>query len=211
MFCGCDPLSDTACVNPPCLGASGTPPHILALDRTVTTDDPLADLVASEQSSRLPPLRLLWKGFVCCRKLAAMGGVMAENLLDEDSPRAIAPDSEYAKDEAGTAPGDRAFRRDVEGLRAVAILTVILYHAHVPPFTGGYIGIDVFFVISGFVITGVLLRERSSTGSTSLLRADVRVSSAGQHSVQRLTASRRIASSSPDLRSDFTNSWPSCG
>ena len=91
---------------------------------------------------------------------------MAENLLDDDSPRAIAPNSEYARDEAGTAPGDRAFRPDIEGLRAVAILTVILYHANVPPFTGGYIGVDVFFVISGFVITGVLLRERSATGGT---------------------------------------------
>ena len=109
------------------------------------------------------------KDSVCCRKLAAMGGVVAENLLDQDSPRPSAPDSEYAKDEAGTAPGDRTFRPDVEGLRAVAILTVILYHAHVPPFTGGYIGVDVFFVISGFVITGVLLRERSATEGTSLL------------------------------------------
>src|SRR5580698_6326674 len=94
---------------------------------------------------------------------------MAQDLLRDDSPRASEPDSESARDEAGTAPGDRAFRPDVEGLRAVAILTVILYHAHVFPFTGGYIGVDVFFVISGFVITGVLLRERSATGRTSIL------------------------------------------
>jgi peptidoglycan/LPS O-acetylase OafA/YrhL len=72
-------------------------------------------------------------------------------------------------DEAGGAPGGRRFRPDVEGLRAVAVLLVVLYHANVPLITGGYIGVDVFFVISGFVITGVLLRERSATGRTSIL------------------------------------------
>ena len=72
-------------------------------------------------------------------------------------------------DEAGTAPEDRNFRPDVQGLRAVAVVLVVLFHAHVPGLTGGYVGVDVFFVISGFVITGVLLRERASTGSTSIL------------------------------------------
>ena len=72
-------------------------------------------------------------------------------------------------DEAGTPPGDRAFRPDVQGLRAVAVVLVVLFHAHVAGITGGYVGVDVFFVISGFVITGVLLRERGSTGSTSIL------------------------------------------
>jgi len=72
-------------------------------------------------------------------------------------------------DEAGTAPGDRPFRPDVEGLRAVAIALVVLYHAGFPGVTGGYVGVDVFFVISGFVITGLLLRERVGTGRTSVL------------------------------------------
>jgi peptidoglycan/LPS O-acetylase OafA/YrhL len=72
-------------------------------------------------------------------------------------------------DEAGTAPGDRRFRPDVEGLRAVAVVLVVLYHANVPRITGGYVGVDVFFVISGFVITGLLLRERAATGHTSIL------------------------------------------
>jgi len=72
-------------------------------------------------------------------------------------------------DEAGSAPEDRSFRPDVEGLRAVAILLVVLYHAGVTRLSGGYVGVDVFFVISGFVITGVLLRERTSTGRTSIL------------------------------------------
>jgi peptidoglycan/LPS O-acetylase OafA/YrhL len=71
-------------------------------------------------------------------------------------------------DEAGTPPGDRGYRPDVEGLRAVAVLVVVLYHANTPGLTGGYVGVDVFFVISGFVITGLLLRERRSTGRTSI-------------------------------------------
>ncbi len=71
--------------------------------------------------------------------------------------------------EAGTAPDDRRFRPDVEGLRAVAVLLVVFYHAGFPGVTGGYIGVDVFFVISGFVITGVLLRERRGTGGNSLV------------------------------------------
>ena len=72
-------------------------------------------------------------------------------------------------DEAGSAPGDRRFRPDVEGLRAVAVLLVVLYHANLPGLHGGYVGVDVFFVISGFVITGLLLRERSTTNHNSLV------------------------------------------
>ena len=70
--------------------------------------------------------------------------------------------------EAGTPPGDRRLRPDVQGLRAIAILLAIVYHADIQPFSGGYVGIEVFFVISGFVITGLLLREHETTGRTSL-------------------------------------------
>jgi peptidoglycan/LPS O-acetylase OafA/YrhL len=72
-------------------------------------------------------------------------------------------------DESGTAPGDRKFRPDVEGLRAIAILLVVLYHAGIPHVTGGFVGVDVFFVLSGFVITGLLLREHAASGKTRLL------------------------------------------
>ncbi|MER7752496.1 acyltransferase family protein [Kitasatospora sp. NPDC097643] len=50
-----------------------------------------------------------------------------------------------------------AFRPDIEGLRGVAVLSVLAYHAALPGLTGGYVGVDVFFVISGFLITGLLL------------------------------------------------------
>jgi peptidoglycan/LPS O-acetylase OafA/YrhL len=61
------------------------------------------------------------------------------------------------------------FRPDIEGLRAVAIGAVLLYHAGVPGAEGGFIGVDVFFVISGFLITGLLIREWTSEGRISLL------------------------------------------
>lgn len=51
------------------------------------------------------------------------------------------------------------YRRDIDGLRALAILPVVLFHTHVPGFTGGFVGVDVFFVISGFLITGIIARE----------------------------------------------------
>ncbi len=71
-------------------------------------------------------------------------------------------------EEAGSPPGDRRFRPDVEGLRAVAIVLVVCFHAGFRQVRGGFVGVDVFFVISGFVITGLLLRERSGTGRTDV-------------------------------------------
>ncbi|WP_322858655.1 acyltransferase family protein [Mycobacterium europaeum] len=74
-----------------------------------------------------------------------------------------------------TRPQQRAvqrtgFRPDIEGLRAVAVIAVVLYHAGIPGVTGGYIGVDVFFVISGFLITGLLFREVTTTNTVALGR-----------------------------------------
>jgi peptidoglycan/LPS O-acetylase OafA/YrhL len=72
--------------------------------------------------------------------------------------------------EQGRRPPQPGFRLDIEGLRAVAILAVVLFHARVPDVGGGYIGVDVFFVISGFLITGLLWREVATAGTVRLLR-----------------------------------------
>lgn len=63
---------------------------------------------------------------------------------------------------------NKQFRPDIEGLRAVAVLAVVLFHAGVPGFGGGFVGVDVFFVVSGFLITGLLWREASDTGTVRM-------------------------------------------
>jgi peptidoglycan/LPS O-acetylase OafA/YrhL len=56
----------------------------------------------------------------------------------------------------------------VQGLRAIAVLAVVLYHFWPARFSGGYVGVDIFFVISGFLITAHLMRELSATGTVRL-------------------------------------------
>jgi len=61
------------------------------------------------------------------------------------------------------------YRSDVDGLRAVAILVVVAFHVGLPGFSGGFVGVDVFFVISGFLITGLLVREQERSGRIDIL------------------------------------------
>jgi peptidoglycan/LPS O-acetylase OafA/YrhL len=70
----------------------------------------------------------------------------------------------------GKEAGGGSFRPDIEGLRAVAVVTVVICHAGVGLVAGGYVGVDVFFVISGFLITGLVVRELERTGSLSFTR-----------------------------------------
>jgi peptidoglycan/LPS O-acetylase OafA/YrhL len=67
-----------------------------------------------------------------------------------------------------------AHRADIQGLRAVAVLLVVLAHAGVGFLAGGFVGVDVFFVLSGFLITGLLLAEARKNGSVSLVDFYVR-------------------------------------
>lgn len=83
----------------------------------------------------------------------------AAAATDADVPAAVRTDGRAGR-----------FRKDVEGLRAVAIGLVLLYHAGLPWIPGGYVGVDVFFVISGFLITTQLVSELDRTGRISLPR-----------------------------------------
>ena len=65
-------------------------------------------------------------------------------------------------------------RDDIQGLRAIAVLLVIFAHVGVAGFAGGWIGVDVFFVISGFLITGLLIREYDASHHVSLLQFYIR-------------------------------------
>jgi peptidoglycan/LPS O-acetylase OafA/YrhL len=71
-------------------------------------------------------------------------------------------------------PTTRGIRGDIEGLRAIAVTLVLLFHAGLPFVPAGFVGVDVFFVISGFLITGSILAELKGSGRVSLLGFYVR-------------------------------------
>src|SRR6266513_3062654 len=67
-----------------------------------------------------------------------------------------------------------SFRRDIEGLRGIAVLIVVAFHTGVRGFSGGFVGVDVFFVLSGYLITGLLVAEVDRTSRLSLLQFSAR-------------------------------------
>ncbi|MFI8526908.1 acyltransferase family protein [Promicromonospora sukumoe] len=78
------------------------------------------------------------------------------------------PVADQGPQTASSSTPARKFRSEVQALRALAVLLVLVYHIDPDVLPGGYIGVDVFFVISGFLITGHLWREASRTGGVSL-------------------------------------------
>lgn len=90
-----------------------------------------------------------------------------EHLRVDDRPR-VQSTRPRPTTSTSTTRQPNVHRRDIDGLRAIAILLVVTYHAGVPFVSGGYVGVDVFFVISGFLITGLLLQEVARTGTISI-------------------------------------------
>jgi peptidoglycan/LPS O-acetylase OafA/YrhL len=98
-------------------------------------------------------------------------------------------------------PEQPSFRADIEGLRGVAILLVVLFHAGVPALAGGFVGVDVFFVLSGFFITGLLVRERETSGEVDLLGV-LRATCAAAAARAPARAARHPARGDDALRAD---------
>ena len=69
----------------------------------------------------------------------------------------------------GAMMGAPVYRSDVDGLRALAVTLVVAYHAKAPILVGGFLGVDIFFVISGYVISRLLLRELQDSGSIAFM------------------------------------------
>lgn len=65
---------------------------------------------------------------------------------------------------------DRRFREDIEGFRGLAVLLVVLYHVRIPGLGGGFVGVDMFFVLSGYLITGLLAEEYARRGTIDFPR-----------------------------------------
>lgn len=88
---------------------------------------------------------------------------MSHPLVQDGEPLSEGSDQTHAGAAARRAVS-LEYRPDIDGLRGVAVLLVIAFHYGVWPFTGGYIGVDIFFVISGFLITSLLCRYTTALG-----------------------------------------------
>jgi peptidoglycan/LPS O-acetylase OafA/YrhL len=90
--------------------------------------------------------------------LPARGSSAADIAAGEAAQRTKNP-------EPGKTRTRSEYRPDIDGIRGAAAIMVMGFHAHVPGFEGAYIGLDLFFVVSGYVITGLLMYEYQRSGS----------------------------------------------
>ena len=140
--------------------------------------DTAADLLRLGSGARLQPAQVpplprpdaVWLGLAAI-PLIGLPLVLLWRTRRSARDRAPAPagaDATYRAPAAGAEPGRRALRTDIEGLRAVAVSVVVLWHAGVSWLPGGFTGVDMFFVISGFLMSGVLLGQIARDGRVRL-------------------------------------------
>jgi peptidoglycan/LPS O-acetylase OafA/YrhL len=99
-------------------------------------------------------------------ELATNSATSTDATSRQNSRPSAATGADGTGEDAGRAGG---FRPDIQGLRAIAVSMVVIYHLRPSLLPGGFAGVDVFFVISGYLITGHLWRGYRKTGSVSLL------------------------------------------
>ena len=96
---------------------------------------------------------ILLRFFAVCRECQKIPETSYFGILHH--MKVTVPVNPSAKPQPPIQP--KAFRHDINGLRAWAVFAVVLYHFGVPGFSGGFVGVDVFFVISGFLMTGIII------------------------------------------------------
>jgi peptidoglycan/LPS O-acetylase OafA/YrhL len=87
-----------------------------------------------------------------------------------DAPSRADPTRTPQQADSSARPGHGGYRADIEGLRGVAVVLVVLFHAGVWGMGGGFTGVDVFFVLSGYLITGLLVREVERNGTVGFVQ-----------------------------------------
>src|SRR6187551_161690 len=137
--------------------------------RTQLSESGVAQRSAESQLESVAP---------AAHSLGGAEALVADSVKDSPAAEALGPAAAAPATRPAPAPqpgrDSLGHRPDIQGLRAVAVILVALTHAGVPLLTGGYVGVDVFFVLSGFLITGLLLAEAHKNGSISLIDFYVR-------------------------------------
>lgn len=88
------------------------------------------------------------------------------NLMNRNSPDLTSPQEQLLS--VATSGSKLGYRPELDGLRGISIMLVFIYHLYPPIMRGGFLGVDVFFVLSGFLITSLLVQEWEREGSISL-------------------------------------------
>lgn len=151
---GSGSIEDTVVL--PAVGADRAPPASMA------------DTVVLPAVGADPPPSATADTVVLSLPASPAGTEPAQSRADAGPEEAETP-AETSPDATDERPRS-AFRRDIEGLRALAVLLVVLWHAGVPYVSGGFVGVDVFFVISGYLITTGMAAEVARRGRLSLGR-----------------------------------------
>jgi peptidoglycan/LPS O-acetylase OafA/YrhL len=99
-------------------------------------------------------------------------GKLQGTVTESDERVHIAPQVEMRNN---VVEQPHIYRADIDGLRAIAVVAVVLHHWSADVLPGGFIGVDIFFVISGYLITGIIRREKEFSFSTFYQRRITRI------------------------------------